>query len=335
MASVGIGDMSQTFLNSRNINSVKTRLYSLNSELNTGRVSDLSRNLGGQTSVVDGLDRDLQLLDRFEQTNGLLAASLDRQQLTLTSINDMRTNMVGQFLSLTPDSLDTEFDLAASRARGDMSTIVSQLNLRDAGRAVFSGVAVDTNPLVDAETMLTDIVGLIGGATDSATIITTIETWFDAPGGGFDTLGYLGDTGDAQQRQISQTEVIELKARADDPAYRSLLKGVAIAAISDALPFDLANDVQADLMRQSSEELLSASAGLVNVQADIGYNQERVELAQSAQAAKRASLSVAHNNLVLADPYETATKLQEVQRQLEMQFTTTARLSQLSLVNFI
>lgn len=335
MTSVGIGDMSQTFLNARNLNSVKTRLNTLNTELNTGRISDLSRHLGGQTSLVDGIDRDLKLLDQFETSNAILASSLQRLQLTFGSIDDMRNSMVEQLLPLTADSLDTEFELAASRARTDMATIVSKLNRPDAGQAMLSGVAVDTQPLAAAEDMLDDIVALVGPATDAATIVATVTSWFESPGGGFDTVGYLGDTGGSLQRRISSDETLSLEARGDDPAVRAVLKGIALAAISDAMPTALANDVRAELMRTSAETLLSAGADLVALQAGIGENEERISLVQAAQAAQKSAFSIARNDVTLADPYETATRLQDVQRQLELQFTSTARLSQLSLVNFL
>lgn len=335
MTTVGIGDMSQAFLNSRNINSVKARLNTLNSELNTGRISDIALSLRGQTSVIDGLDRDIKLLQEFETSNSMLASSLERLQLTFGSIDDMRNSMVEQFLPLTADSLDTEFELAAKRARSDMATIVSKINQRDAGQAMLSGVSVDVVPLAAAEDMLGDIVTLVGPATDAATIISTVTNWFETPGAGFDTLGYVGDTGGPLRKRISQNETLSLQARADDPAVRSVLKGVALAAISDALPSAIDNDVRAELMRASAEELLSASADLVALRAGIGENEERISLAQTTQAAQNSAFSIARNDMTLADPYETATRLQDVQRQLELQFTSTARLSQLSLVNYL
>ena len=53
------------------------------------------------------------------------------------------------------------------------------------------------------------------------------------------------------------------------------------------------------------------------------------------QEAQLTSLGIIRNDMTVADPFETAVRLQEVQLQLETQFTITSRLSGLSLVNYI
>lgn len=335
MSAIGIGDLAQSFLNSRNVNSVKSRLYSLNAELNTGRIGDLSSHLGGQTTAVDALDRDLSILDSYGLANKRLALSFDRLQLSFDAIGALREGMAEQFAVITPASLDREFVAASTRAKEDMSTIITKLNARDGDRVLLSGTAVDQTPLASADEMLADVVAAIGTATDTTTIVDIVGNWFDAPGGGFDTIGYLGDTGAAATRKIGPDEVVTLEARADDPAIRSLLKGTTLAAIVELLPTTLSRNVESDLMRASSEELFTASAGLVGMQALIGENQERLSRAETAQSAQMAAYTVAKNELTLADPYETATKLQDIQRQLELQFASTARLSQLSLANYL
>lgn len=335
MSAIGIGDLAQSHVNSRNINSVKSRLYALNAELNTGKVGDLSGHLGGHTTVVDALDRDLSILDSFGVANKRLALGLDRLQLTFDAIGTLRESMAEQFALITPASFERDFVAASTRAKEDMSTIITRLNARDADRALLSGAAVDQTPLASADEMLADVVAAIGAATDTDTIVASVTDWFEMPGAGFDSIGYLGDTGAALTRKIGADETITLEARADDPAVRSVLKGTALAAIVEMLPTALSENVKAELMRAASEELFSASAGLVGMQALIGENQERINLTEATQSAQMAAFTVAKNELTLSDPYETATRLQDIQRQLELQFATTARLSQLSLANYL
>ena len=51
--------------------------------------------------------------------------------------------------------------------------------------------------------------------------------------------------------------------------------------------------------------------------------------------AEKSALETARLGLLSVDPYETAAKLQEAQTQLETLFSITARLSRLSLVNYL
>ena len=52
-------------------------------------------------------------------------------------------------------------------------------------------------------------------------------------------------------------------------------------------------------------------------------------------AAEASALQIARNGLVAADPYDTATAIQAVQTQIETLYTLTARLSRLSLTDYL
>jgi flagellar hook-associated protein 3 FlgL len=51
--------------------------------------------------------------------------------------------------------------------------------------------------------------------------------------------------------------------------------------------------------------------------------------------AQETGLQMAINDLVSADPFDTATRLQSVQLQLETHYSVVGRLSQLSLLRYI
>ena len=64
-----IGDLRQHFLSTRNTTSMKTELSTLVQELTTGEASDLTSHLGASQNKLAGLDRQLQMLSRFSQSN--------------------------------------------------------------------------------------------------------------------------------------------------------------------------------------------------------------------------------------------------------------------------
>ena len=335
MPITSIGDRSQSFQSLKQTGDIKTRLNTLTNELASGRRADLTTHMQGNTSQLAILDRELAIIDSFARTNQALAHNLDVLQLNLTTANDLRVELMQDVSQLSPDSSDDALRDGGVKARKDMATFVNLFNARDGERALLSGTAVDTPPLASAEDMLADILASLGGATDLATITATIDTWFDDPAGGFMTMGYQGDTGPDISRKISATQTVEIDARADDAGIRSVLKGTALAAITDLLGTTLDNTTRAELMRESFDVLLSSATPFTRLQARIGENQERLVLTETSQAAQRTTFTMSRNAIALADPYETATRLQDVQRQLELQFASTARLSQLSLVNYL
>ena len=68
---------------------------------------------------------------------------------------------------------------------------------------------------------------------------------------------------------------------------------------------------------------------------DHAPGEARVEDAAARLSARGTALEIARNDMSAADPYETATKLQNVQLQLETHYTLTARLSRLSLTEYL
>ncbi|MFU8825328.1 MAG: hypothetical protein ACNA7N_13905, partial [Yoonia sp.] len=52
-------------------------------------------------------------------------------------------------------------------------------------------------------------------------------------------------------------------------------------------------------------------------------------------SAQETGFRMAVNDLISADPFDTATRLQSVQLQLETHYTVVGRMSQLSLLRFI
>ncbi len=56
---------------------------------------------------------------------------------------------------------------------------------------------------------------------------------------------------------------------------------------------------------------------------------------KARNSASEASLTIAFNNLAGADQLDATIELTELERQLETAFATTARMSNLSLVNFL
>ena len=110
---------------------------------------------------------------------------------------------------------------------------------------------------------------------------------------------------------------------------------MAGAALLDLGLFDGVPAERAKLALASGEAAIAARDGLTSLRARIGLAEERIDHASTRIAAERTALEIARNDIVGADPYETATKLQEVERQLQTLYTMTGRMSELSLTNYL
>ena len=330
-----IGDMSQHFQSLRQTGSIKDRLLTLSKELSSGRVDDLAKHLRGDTGQIALVDREIAMIDTFDAIGDQLARTLAHKQTVLTAIQDEATTRGSDLLSVTASSRPAEVAMAEDKARAGFNRVAELLNSRFADRALFAGAAVDGASVANGEAMLAAIVTEIGGATDAASITAAIETWFDDPAGGFATMGYRGDTGADPVVSPAQDVRVAMQGRADDAALRDVLKASAFAAVSDIMAGSLDHATRTTLIRQSGEESFTAADGVLRLSARIGEDEQRVDEAATRRAAQRTAFGQARNAMVQADPFETAVLLQEVQQQLELHYTTTARLSRLSLVNYL
>jgi flagellar hook-associated protein 3 FlgL len=329
------GDMSQHFQSLRQTGTIKSQLSILTRELASGLVADPAAHLGGDTRPLSHLNRDIAVLESFGQATTETARTLDQMQTTLQGTDSIRGSLTSRFLLISQHSSPLNVTDAARAGRDGFKDMVSGLNARIGDRTLFAGSAVDTVPLADSETMLTSILASLGGATTAAAIEAGVAAWFDTPGGGFDTVGYLGATTGPQNRTISETETATLDANAADPALREVLRGAALAAVADALSGTIDNANKAALVQSSGAALLSAAAPLSFLQGRLGETEADVARVATTNAARLSTYKIARSDLVGADPFETATRLQDVQVQLETHYAVTARLSRLSLVDYI
>ncbi|EBA13855.1 flagellar hook-associated protein FlgL family protein [Roseobacter sp. CCS2] len=326
--------MARQFTSLRDGSAIKSELFELAESLSSGKVADLTKSLNGDTARFSGVQYSLTQLDGYLQVASETEQTLGNIQIILNKVDNTRARTVESLLLVNESSTTAQVDEAARASQSSFEEMVTALNTRIADRALMSGNSVNTTPLVAADDMLAGLQTAIGASLDPATIIATVDTWFNDPAGGFAATGYQGDTGGPIERRVTEDQSIRIDARADDPAVKQVLQGAALAALADMLP-GLDRAAKVDLLTNAASQLYGSASSLVAVQARVGFAENSVARAQTETGAQQTTLRQVANDLSLADPFETASRLQAQQTQLETFFSLTARLSQLSLLRFI
>ena len=334
MALTSIGDMAQHFISLRHNTQLKQRLNTLTQEMATGQAADLNKRLGGDRGRFSAIDHRLAVISGYDASSAEAANRLGLMQTTLDTVNDQRDRLANQMISINVSNTQTEADTAASSAKDAFSSFVGAFNARLADKSLFAGTATNQPALADADQILADLTAVVSGLGTAAEIVTAIDNWFDNPTGGFATTGYLGDPSGHITQRIDESQTVTMAARADDPAVRDLLKATAYAAVSSSVA-GLSNDEKANLLRTSGESLFTAAQGVVDMQARLGATENKIEEGRTALTAQKTTLTLMRNSMIAADPFETASALQEVQIQLETHYTLTARLSHLTLLEYL
>jgi flagellar hook-associated protein 3 FlgL len=335
MMGTTFGDMARFFAGQRQTTTVKTRLYTLAAEMSSGRKSDLTQALGGDQRRFIDSERQVALSDHYQTATAEADVLLRAMQVALTGVEGARDRLASATFGIVNEHMPDQLDTMGDTARQSFQAMVSALNARAGGIALFSGAATDRAALARADDMLAAVTATAAGSTTAQDVITAVDAWFDTPGGGFETLGYQGDTGTTMTRQIDAGLHIDIDLRADDPGLRALLKAAALGAMADQATLGLSDASRADLLRETGLRVMAGADGLVGAQARVGRSEQIVAEVASRHSARSAAFAMLVNDLSSADPYETATALQQAETQLQTHYTVTARLANLSLVGFL
>lgn len=335
MTLTSVGDRSLQFNTMRATTQIKTRLSILTEEMSSGVAHDLTGHLRGDTARLADVDRRLNLISGFANTAAEAGQTLAAMQTTLQGVESIRSRLAAQLVALPSSAMPNHISNAIGSGRSAFDGIVRAMNTTLGNHSLFAGAATDTTPLAEPDAMMASLSATVAGSATVNDVQSAIDTWFDSPTGGFATMAYQGDTGLALSRRVDTDTTVRLDGRADDPAIKALLKAAATAAMAGHTGLALSDTEKSELLRSSGLQMLSAAQPLVNVQARLGIAEEAVEETRVRQAAQNTAYGILRNDLVSADPYDTAAELQQVQQQLEIHFTLTARLSRLSLVEYI
>ncbi|NOC45960.1 flagellin [Ruegeria sp. HKCCD7559] len=329
-----IGDLARGMTLRTRATDIKTQIETLSYEMSTGRVQDVSGRLGGDYSQILDLDRSLARLDAFGIATSEAALFTDTMQLSLKTFGDSVGDMTASLLAYGTANQPVNHEQASQQAKNELDTMISALNTRVGGRSLFSGTATDVSPLQSSNELLTALKSQLTGLATVADIRLAAENWFNDPAG-FDAVIYQGSNGTLSPMQISENESVTLPITATDPAFKAALKDVAVAALATDSALALSPDQRTALFTQLGVDLANSQDATVKLRAKVGAAEARIEEAATRNSSTRTSLEFSRNELIAADPYETAAKLQTVQFQLESLYSVTVRNANLSLVNFL
>jgi len=332
MISLPLSDLASTLRLQDQNRSLRAALETAGQEMTTGQVADVRKATGGDLTPVFAIDAAMQRLEVRGQGLALASARADAAQLALGTAQDAAG--------------DLALDLEAAVSRGDpvstrslqagaasvLETVVNALNTSFGGRSLMAGAAHDGPALASASQIVEAVSALIAAAPDSGAARLAVDAYFDTPGGGFETDIFLGSPTDAAGVEIDDGSRVDYLPRADASALRDMMKGLAMIA---AAPAAVDEADRSQLTGGGARVLMAAGEDVTRMRAALGSAQEMISNATDAAEAERNALGRSRNDLVGVDQYEAASRFAELEGQLQSLYTVTARLSGLSLMNFL
>ncbi|RYI10017.1 MAG: flagellar biosynthesis protein FlgL [Acetobacteraceae bacterium] len=332
MTRISVGDASLTNVLARQSADLRAQVQRASQEVASGKHTDIGATLRGDLSPMLAIDASLSRLSAYKSNTTEAALHSSAQQSAIAGLSNLAAGISTTLLGAKNFSTPAQVDTLAADAKGRLASAIGLLNTQAGGRAVFSGVATDTVPLGSIDDMLTALQIAATGATTAGQVSAAVNGWFADPLG-FGTF-YRGDEA-LTPVPITGGESADLSTTAMDQALRDTLAGFAMASLIDrgALAGDPLE--RGRLAQQAGQQLVTTEDARTTLQARIGTVEAQIEGARTRNSAEETSLGILRADLGSVDPYDAATRLQTIQSQLESLYLVTARVSRLSLAEYL
>ncbi|TGD95645.1 flagellar hook-associated family protein [Methylobacterium nonmethylotrophicum] len=313
-------------------------------EIADGRHADTGLALGGQVSRSLTLRQSAAEIAALKDGNGLTALRLAASQ---NALQQMQKSADATLATLTGLPADKRIAAMAASADDALASLTGLLNSTSAGQALFGGTNTGTNPIR-------------GGAAAAArsAAASAFQTAFGFPPDDPRTAtltasqvqGFLDGTLAAQfadpnwgtawsqasvapvTSRISLSESVTTSVTADATPFRQLAQAAVVAGLGLA---GLSGDAQAVVSDRVMGLLSKASAGLVSLQADLGRSQSRITDANTRLDAQANLITKEISRLEAVDPAEAKTRVNAATTQLQMSYSLTAQLQELTLLKYV
>lgn len=334
MSFTSIGDLSQSLFLRRHNVEIKGQLNTLSEELTTGLKKDVAKAVSHDFSLLSGLERGISLSETYLRSINEARVYTEAAQNSLGLVQDEVEGLSSSILAVANSDLGSNINTMSVAAQQTLQTIVGALNTSVAGRFVFSGQATDTAPVMDSRAMLDAIRPLAQGATTPQDVIAIVDNWF-ANGADYSTTAYNGTAASSSGFLVGEGDTIAMDITADRAAIRDTLAAVVKVALLGDLTFPNGTADAKLIMENATEGLLGVSMQVTQIRGELGQSEQAIDIAGTRASAMRSALQINRSDLLAADPYETATALQDATTRLESLYTITARLSRLNLTDYL
>lgn len=347
--------MKISFISSHNISqSLRNQLARMQSdlmkaetEIATNRIHDRGLTLGARTGQTISFARDIARLEGITDSNALVSGRLSATQNSLGQLHDVAKDFLSALTTAYSDP--TVIGTAQSQAVAALQSFGALMNGTFNGEYLFAGINTDTRPINDFSDPASPnraaydaaflahfgfaqddpaAAGITAAAMDTF-FTTVVEPQF--MGAGWSNWSSAADQ--VITSRIALNETTNTSVSANGEAIRKL--AMAAATVSDLLQAPLNTGAQSAVLDRAVGLVSEAMAGIAAIQSDTGILENRVTAASERIALQVNVFKTNVRNMEGIDPYEVSSRISQLLSQIEISYTLTARIQQLSLTRFL
>ena len=318
-------------------------------EVASGKIADIGLQLGHRAGEVVTYRQTLAAATGQQSANTITALRLQSSQNALADIGRIANGFLDAILAARGSAIAN--DQLDAQARTAMTALADRLNSNAGGEFLFAGINSGEAPVVDyfAADGNTARVSLLQAfqsrfgfpPTDPSVAAITPEDMSNfisnELASQFSDAAWSANwskaTRETPTAMIGPSEKQEVGVSANEPPFRRLAQ--ALAMVVDLGGSSLKDATRAVVLQKATDLAGSAQAGIPSGAARLGLAQQRIQQADSQLALKVGIVTQQLSALEDADPYTTATDLNELMRRLEASYATTARIRNLSILEYL
>ena len=317
-------------------------------EASTGKVADTGLALGGRTAQSVTFSRDLDRLNVIIDSNGLVGARLSSTQTSLGQLSTAAQTFMSALTTAT--SSDSSNNLTQSSGKATIQQLTSILNTSVNGEYLFAGTNTDVKPINDFTAA-----GSTAKAAFDAAFVANFGFTQDDPAAANITAaqmddfitndvtpqfmgpGWQGTWSNATDQQIVSRIALNETTPTSTSANSAGIQKLAMAAalVTSLMSSNISQAAKNTVVSRSTSLVGEALSGIGQIQSETGIVQKRVSDANDRMKTQVDLFERHILDLEGVDPAEAATRVADLTQHIETSFALTARLQQLSLLNYL
>lgn len=318
-------------------------------EIATGRQADVGLALGVATGESVALHLARGAIVSQKQGNALASSLLGHSQVALSQISDDANRFLKDILA--GQAGNSSGAILEDQAKSALDAFTAHLNATDGQRYLFAGINSAVKPMADYATgpkaavdaAFAGAFGLdpadpqgdpevadISAADMSSFLDGAFADLFADPAWG---ATWSSASDEALTSRISDTARVSVTTTANTTAMRNL--AMAFTMVSELGTANLSEATRKVVLDRAATVAGAAVSGVVSLSAQLGVSKSRVDAADEALAKVSDLVDQRINVLEGVDPAEAKTRLDTMTTQLQMSYATTAKVMQLSILNYI
>lgn len=306
-------------------------------EVQTLRVADVGLALGARAGVSASLHREVSRLNGLMDTNQLAASRLDSTQVALRDMTSLADGFLSALTTASANVGDNR--IIEDQAKAVLSTMTAILNTNLNGEYLFAGINTDVKPFNDFldpnslnrlefETALGALPNP-ATASDVTDFLNTIDSHFNGAG----WVNWSKATDNEITSRITLTENAKTSVSGNIKGIKELAKAAATVAMLTQKPID--GEAREILLEQALSSVGIAVTDFSRQQGYVGVTQQRIERANERMSMQVDLFEKSIHDLEGIDPYEASSRVTGLMTQIEISYSLTARMQQMSLLKYL